>query len=126
MAGVHWNRRCFIGGSDARIIMGSDEAALIRLWREKRGDILEFNNMESYLFTCKTKSRCLTIKRSTGAHDYVQMGIRLLELSKKAYFYTNSKIQSKSKVCSISCVRTRYGKIKLLPRRFANRLIYLQ
>jgi predicted phage-related endonuclease len=29
-------RRFFIGGSDARIIMGSDEAALIRLWREKR------------------------------------------------------------------------------------------
>jgi predicted phage-related endonuclease len=29
----------FIGGSDARIIMGDDEAALIRLWREKRGDI---------------------------------------------------------------------------------------
>jgi predicted phage-related endonuclease len=32
------NRRRFIGGSDARIIMGSDEAALIRLWREKRGE----------------------------------------------------------------------------------------
>jgi predicted phage-related endonuclease len=32
-------RRSFIGGSDARIIMGSDEAALIRLWREKRGEI---------------------------------------------------------------------------------------
>jgi predicted phage-related endonuclease len=32
-------RRHFIGGSDARIIMGSDEAALIRLWREKRGEI---------------------------------------------------------------------------------------
>ena len=31
-------RRSFIGGSDARIIMGSDEAALIRLWREKRGE----------------------------------------------------------------------------------------
>jgi predicted phage-related endonuclease len=31
-------RRFFIGGSDARIIMGSDEAALIRLWREKRGE----------------------------------------------------------------------------------------
>ena len=31
--------RCsFIGGSDARIIMGPDEAALIRLWREKRGE----------------------------------------------------------------------------------------
>jgi predicted phage-related endonuclease len=32
------NRRHFIGGSDARIIMGSDEAALHRLWREKRGE----------------------------------------------------------------------------------------
>jgi predicted phage-related endonuclease len=32
------NRRHFIGGSDARIIMGADEAALIRLWREKRGE----------------------------------------------------------------------------------------
>ena len=31
-------RRHFIGGSDARIIMGSDEAALIRLWHEKRGE----------------------------------------------------------------------------------------
>jgi predicted phage-related endonuclease len=32
------DRRSFIGGSDARIIMGEDEAALLRLWREKRGD----------------------------------------------------------------------------------------
>jgi predicted phage-related endonuclease len=31
-------RRAFIGGSDARIIMGTDEATLIRLWREKRGE----------------------------------------------------------------------------------------
>jgi predicted phage-related endonuclease len=31
-------RRNFIGGSDARIIMGTDETALIRLWREKRGE----------------------------------------------------------------------------------------
>src|SRR6476646_5719852 len=31
-------RRAFIGGSDARIIMGSDEAALVQLWREKRGE----------------------------------------------------------------------------------------
>jgi putative phage-type endonuclease len=34
----HGGRRSFIGGSDARIIMGSDEAALIQLWREKRGE----------------------------------------------------------------------------------------
>jgi putative phage-type endonuclease len=32
------HRRHFIGGSDARIIMGSDEAALVQLWREKRGE----------------------------------------------------------------------------------------
>jgi predicted phage-related endonuclease len=32
------DRRMFIGGSDARIIMGSDEAGLVRLWREKRGE----------------------------------------------------------------------------------------
>jgi len=32
------SRRSFIGGSDARIIMGSDEGALLRLWREKRGE----------------------------------------------------------------------------------------
>lgn len=28
----------FIGGSDARIIMGDDQERLIRLWREKRGE----------------------------------------------------------------------------------------
>jgi predicted phage-related endonuclease len=33
------NRRPYIGGSDARIIMGADEAALLRLWREKRGEV---------------------------------------------------------------------------------------
>jgi YqaJ-like viral recombinase domain len=31
-------RKTFIGGSDARIIMGNDETALLRLWREKRGE----------------------------------------------------------------------------------------
>jgi len=33
------NRRNFIGGSDARVIMGADEAALLRLWREKRSEV---------------------------------------------------------------------------------------
>jgi hypothetical protein len=32
------SRRTFIGGSDARIIMGNDQAELVRLWREKRGE----------------------------------------------------------------------------------------
>jgi predicted phage-related endonuclease len=34
-----FERRFFVGGSDARIIMGNDETALIRLWREKRGEV---------------------------------------------------------------------------------------
>jgi predicted phage-related endonuclease len=33
------DRRSFIGGSDARIIMGDDDDALLRLWREKRGEV---------------------------------------------------------------------------------------
>ncbi len=30
---VNSDRRSFIGGSDARIILGNDEGALLRLWR---------------------------------------------------------------------------------------------
>jgi len=33
------DRRAFIGGSDARVIMGDDEDALVRLWQEKRGEV---------------------------------------------------------------------------------------
>jgi hypothetical protein len=33
------DRRYFIGGSDARVIMGNDEPALLRLWQEKRGEV---------------------------------------------------------------------------------------
>jgi predicted phage-related endonuclease len=33
------HRRYFIGGSDSRVIMGDDEEALVRLWREKRGEV---------------------------------------------------------------------------------------
>src|SRR5229473_227397 len=35
---TYGDRRLFIGGSDSRIIMGNDEGALLRLWREKRGE----------------------------------------------------------------------------------------
>ncbi len=33
------HRRSFIGGSDARVIMGDDQGGLLRLWREKRGEV---------------------------------------------------------------------------------------
>ena len=32
------DRRSFVGGSEARIVMGTDQAALLQLWREKRGE----------------------------------------------------------------------------------------
>jgi predicted phage-related endonuclease len=37
--GVRSNCRYFVGGSDAHIIMGNDEAALVRMWREKRDEV---------------------------------------------------------------------------------------
>ena len=33
------DRSYFIGGSDARIIRGDNSEALVRLWREKRGEV---------------------------------------------------------------------------------------
>jgi predicted phage-related endonuclease len=39
VANAPLDRRLFIGGSDARIIMGDDEPSLVRLWREKRGEL---------------------------------------------------------------------------------------
>jgi putative phage-type endonuclease len=41
MSSLSWkqpHRRSFIGGSDARVVMGNDETALLRLWQEKRGE----------------------------------------------------------------------------------------
>src|SRR6202045_3774144 len=38
MLATKLDRKNFIGGSDARIVMGKDEKALLRLWREKRGE----------------------------------------------------------------------------------------
>jgi hypothetical protein len=41
-SGQGWNsthRRRFIGGSDALIIMGDDQVALLRMWREKCGEV---------------------------------------------------------------------------------------
>src|ERR1700694_4138699 len=39
MQNLNLDRRGFIGGSDPRTIMGNDHEALLRLWREKRGEI---------------------------------------------------------------------------------------
>ena len=49
------SRRLFIGGSDARIIMSPDEAALIRLWKEKRGEVEPMDLSDN--LDCPTRHR---------------------------------------------------------------------
>ena len=49
-------RRYFIGGSDARIIMGDDEAALLRLWREKRAEIEPYPTISSFSLASPPKT----------------------------------------------------------------------
>lgn len=44
----HAARRLGIGGSDATTIMGGDEEKLLRLWKEKRGEI-EPENLDDVL-----------------------------------------------------------------------------
>jgi len=46
--------------------------------------------------------------------------------TKKAYFLYKQQDSSESESCSISYVRTQYGRTTLSPRRSANHLIYLQ
>jgi predicted phage-related endonuclease len=58
------DRRYFIGGSDARIIMANDESALIRLWREKRGEVEP---------------------RDLSANLAVQLGVATEELNRRWY-----------------------------------------
>ncbi len=65
----HEGRRTFIGGSDARIIMGSDEAALIRLWREKRGEVGQEDlsgNLIVQLGTVTEELNRIWYERNTG------------------------------------------------------------
>ncbi|MBR1298566.1 YqaJ viral recombinase family protein [Bradyrhizobium sp. AUGA SZCCT0042] len=63
------DRRAFIGGSDARIVMGDDEAALLRLWREKRGEVEPddlLNNLIVQLGTATEDLNRRWYERNTG------------------------------------------------------------
>jgi predicted phage-related endonuclease len=63
------DRRSFIGGSDARVIMGDDEARLVRLWREKRGKIEPedlANNLIVQLGTVTEELNRRWYERNTG------------------------------------------------------------
>ena len=73
-------RRSFIGGSDARVIMGDDEAALQRLWREKRGEVEPkdlSNNLIVQLGVATEPLNRLWYERNTGqALTRVQSRVR--------------------------------------------------
>lgn len=63
------DRRNFIGGSDARIIMGDDEENLIRLWQEKRGEIEPEDLSDNLIVQLGTVTEVLNrawYQRSTG------------------------------------------------------------
>jgi predicted phage-related endonuclease len=74
------NRRAFIGGSDARTIMGNDEAALIRLWREKRGEAEPPDYSGDLVVQLGLATECLNrrwYERTTGtAIQHVQTWVR--------------------------------------------------
>jgi predicted phage-related endonuclease len=63
------SRRNFIGGSDARVIMGSNETALHRLWREKRGEVEPEDLSDNLIVQLGTVTEHLNrqwFERSTG------------------------------------------------------------
>jgi predicted phage-related endonuclease len=69
-------RRLFIGGSDARIILSDDEEALLRLWREKRGEIepedLSGNLLVQLGKVTEVLNRCWYEKNTGHAVGHVQ------------------------------------------------------
>jgi predicted phage-related endonuclease len=65
------DRSAFVGGSDARIIMGNDEGALIQLWREKRGEAAPedlSSNLVVQLGAATEELNRSWYERNTGRH----------------------------------------------------------
>src|SRR5712691_6202416 len=65
------DRRTFLGGSDARIIMGNDEEVLVRLWREKRGEAEPEDLSSNLIVQLETATKAFNrgwYERRTGRH----------------------------------------------------------
>ncbi|MGY4237906.1 hypothetical protein ACVIIW_006853 [Bradyrhizobium sp. USDA 4449] len=63
------HRRHFIGGSDARIVMGDDEERLLKLWREKRSEVAPDDLSDNLTVQLGTVTEVLSrawYQRSTG------------------------------------------------------------
>jgi predicted phage-related endonuclease len=77
---INVDRRQFIGGSDARIIMGNDETRLLRLWREKRGEVEPEDLSQDLIVQLGSITEELNrtwYERNTGnAVEDIQRGVR--------------------------------------------------
>ena len=77
---VSRDRREFIGGSDARIIMGKDASALTRLWQEKRGECAAEDHSGNLIVQLGSATESLNrewYERSTGTQVHqVQVHLR--------------------------------------------------
>ena len=95
------DRRRFIGGSDARIIMGDDEAALLRLWREKRGEV---------------------DPEDLSCNLIVQLGVVTEELNRRWYEANTGQLKSSS-MCSVGrgCLSFQRGISKSSCRKCSER-----
>ena len=73
-------RRGFIGGSGARIILGDDEQALLRLWREKRGEVEPKDLSGNLVVQLGAMTRSSSKTRSQGVFGgFQQQGARRSE-----------------------------------------------
>jgi predicted phage-related endonuclease len=64
-----FDRRTFIGGSDARVILGDDQTALVRLWRQKRGELEPEDLSDNLMVQLGTVTEALNrrwFERNTG------------------------------------------------------------
>ena len=74
------DRRAFLGGSDARIIMGDDEKALARLWKEKRGEI-EPEDLSGNLYVSDSALGTINRISQNGSHNVVWAASPLFQTS---------------------------------------------
>jgi predicted phage-related endonuclease len=78
--GGQGDRRSFIGGSDARIVMGKDEVALLRLWKEKRGEVEPEDLSENLLVQLGT------VTEQLNRHWYEKTRVKSSPTSKSRFF----------------------------------------
>src|SRR6516164_10306085 len=68
------SRRYFIGGSDAQIIMGCDEAALLQLWRERCEEVEREDLSGNLLAPLAVATRSLDRRRYEAITGGVPLG----------------------------------------------------